>query len=415
MSSRHFKPALYACCALAGTLLAIGVTGAGASAVWNGDFETANLSQYNGTYCYQSYSCSVVSAPGGHSGFAGRFQIGSGETSPIGSAHAQVQQNSSERIGDDSWWHWEVYLPAEFKDSLSFWQVVTEWHHYALGGGACNCNGSPPLTFQEINGRYVVRIVNSPDSTQGSYWTQFDLGPAPRGGWTTFDLHAKWSDDRNVAVTDVYTNGALAQHITGHPNQFTGYYNYFLTGWYRAADGQAQTIYLDNVRRGTSLVDVQTVWTTLTSRTTSSSTPTTTAATTTTTAQPPPTTTTGTTTTTMTTTTATTTTTPAPAYSVSITSPASGTSLDGLVTWTAQASGAATVQVDFLIDGVPQWTGKSAPYVFGGDGQTWDTTAAKNGSHTLAIRATASDGRIATASIAVTVNNNKGKGNKPTP
>jgi hypothetical protein len=256
MFSRRFKPVLYACAALAGVILAVGVTGASASLVWNGDFDTGTLSQYNETYCYQAYSCTVVPAPGGRSGSAGRFELASGEASPIGAAHAQIQQNSNERAGDESWWHWEVFLPADFRDSTSFYQVITEWHHYALGGGACNCPSSPPLTFQEINGRYVVRIVNSPDSAQGNYWTQFDLGAAPRGAWTSFDMHAKWSNDPNAAVTDVYVNGALTQHITGHPNVYTGYLDYFLAGWYRATDSQAQAIYLDNVRRGNSLADV---------------------------------------------------------------------------------------------------------------------------------------------------------------
>src|SRR5438045_107070 len=209
MSSRHLRLILYACSALGGLLLSLGVTGAGASLVWNGDFETSNLSQYNNTYCYQSYSCSVVAAPGGHTGLAGRFEIRSGEVSPIGSAHAQVQESSDERIGGESWWHWEVYLPADFKDSSSFWQVITQWHHYALGGGNCNCPGSPPLTFQEINGHYVVRIVKSPDPAQANYWTEYDLGAAPRGAWTNFDVHVKWSDDPSVAVTDVYVNGGL--------------------------------------------------------------------------------------------------------------------------------------------------------------------------------------------------------------
>src|SRR5204863_1324245 len=92
---------------------------------------------------------------------------------------------------------------------------------------------------------------------------------APRGAWTNFDVHVKSSDDPSVAVTDVYVNGGLTQHITEHPNEYTGYFNYFLTGWYRASDSQAQVVYVDNARRGASLADVQPA-TTSTSSTTAS-------------------------------------------------------------------------------------------------------------------------------------------------
>jgi hypothetical protein len=431
MSSRHLKPILCAYAALAGVVLSIGVTGASASLVWNGDLETGNFSQYSTTYCYQSYSCEVVSAPGGHAGLAARFQIASGETSPIGNAHAQVQDNSNEKSGDESWWHWEVYLPSDFQDSSSFWQVITEWHQYALGGGACNCPGSPPLTFQEINGHYVVRIVNSADPTQGNYWTQYDLGPAPRGGWTSFDLHAKWSTDPSVAVTDVYVNGVQSQHITGHPNEYTGYFNYFLGGWYRASDAQAQTMYLDNVRRGNSLADVQGTsstssttttaatttstpttsttsfaWSTSTSTTTSTTTAATTSTTTPTTTTAKTTTTTPTTASTSTTTTSATAPAPPP-YTVSITSPAAGANLTGRVTWTAQTSGATTREVDFFIDGNQKWTEYWAPYFFGGDNQYWDTATVKNGNHTLMVRAISTSGQVVTSTISVTVNNTR--------
>src|SRR6266568_5561996 len=109
MSSRHLKPVLFACSAIGGVVLALGVTGAGASLVWNGDFETANLSQYNATYCYQSYSCSVVAAPG-RTGYAGRLETRYHDFNAYGSngtVRAQLQINSNEKSGDESWWHWE--------------------------------------------------------------------------------------------------------------------------------------------------------------------------------------------------------------------------------------------------------------------------------------------------------------------
>lgn len=419
MFSRHryAQPVLLVVCALTGVLFALGVTGgAGASLVWNGDFETGNFSQYaSTTYCVASWSCQVVAAPGGPAGDAARFEVRSGDTSPYGGDRSEVQVNSDETIGSESWWHFEVYLPSDFTDSSSFWQSLIDWHHYQLGGGNCNCATSTPLSIQEIKGSYVLRIVNSADISQASYWTQYALGPAVRGAWTSFDFHAKWSDDPTVAVEDVYVNGTQVQHITGHPNEFTGYFNYLKLGFYRAAEPITQVVYFDNVRRATNLADAEgSSWASNTTSTSSTST-TTTASTTTTTPTSWATTTTPTTSTTSSTTTTTspatstlqtTTSTapPPPAYKVSITSPAAGANLTGRVTWTATTSGATTSEVDFFIDGNQKWTEYWPPYYFG-DNQYWDTTSVKNGSHTLMVRAISSTGLVTTSSINVTVNN----------
>ena len=47
----------------------------------------------------------------------------------------------------------------------------------------------------------------------------------------------------------------------------------------------------------------------------------------------------------------------------------------------------------------------SAPYVFGGDGNTLDTTTLANGSHTFTVLATASDGTTATSQATATTSN----------
>jgi hypothetical protein len=229
-----------------------------AAPLFNGNFETGNFSQFNSTYVPNaSYSQSVVAAPGGHSGMAGRFETKANDSGPLGTSAVwdQVQVNSSEHIGDESFWHAEVYLPADFTDSASFWQDMFEWHDFStVGDGLCRCSGSPPLTVQEIKGRYVVRIVNDANEANGSNWTQYDLGPATRGAWSSFDFHFKWSDNPAVALTEITVNGTKTT-ITGHPNEFTGYFNYFLAGWYHGVVSApaTQVLYLDNVRRCSAL------------------------------------------------------------------------------------------------------------------------------------------------------------------
>jgi hypothetical protein len=216
------------------------------STLFNGDFETGSFSQWDGKYCTFSWSCTVVAAPGGHSGYAGRFESKAGDSGPLGTCCSwnEVQKNSAEANGVESWWHLELYLPADFVDSDSGWQVFAEWHDYP-----CGCTTSPPVTVQEKAGRFFIGVTNH--AYPSNEWTGFDLGTAPRGAWTSFDFHFKWSDNPSIAVEDVSVNGVQKQHVTGLPNEYTGYYNYFLSGWYHHTTSVGQVIYLDNVRRTT--------------------------------------------------------------------------------------------------------------------------------------------------------------------
>jgi hypothetical protein len=85
---------------------------------------------------------------------------------------------------------------------------------------------------------------------------------------------------------------------------------------------------------------------------------------------------------------------------VSITSPAAGSSLSGTATLSANATdNVAVAKVQFQIDGTnygPPLT--SAPY-----SESWDTTTVTSGSHTIGAIATDTSGNTASASITVTV------------
>jgi glucose/arabinose dehydrogenase/PKD repeat protein len=94
---------------------------------------------------------------------------------------------------------------------------------------------------------------------------------------------------------------------------------------------------------------------------------------------------------------------PPSGFSVATKTPADGQTVSGAVRWEAAASGGTVARIEFSIDGVLRWTERLSPYVFNGDSGTWDTTKETNGLHTLVVRAFASDGRIATATITVTV------------
>ena len=90
-----------------------------------------------------------------------------------------------------------------------------------------------------------------------------------------------------------------------------------------------------------------------------------------------------------------------PKTTVSITSPAGGATVSGVVSFNATASSSAGIaHVDFYIDGALAFHDTSSPFGF-----PWDTSLTANGTHTLLAEATPSSGNPSTAQISVTVSN----------
>lgn len=84
---------------------------------------------------------------------------------------------------------------------------------------------------------------------------------------------------------------------------------------------------------------------------------------------------------------------------------ADGQTVSGSVDWEATTVGPTPSRVEFWVDGRRTWVEHQAPFVYGGDGQTWDTTQVADGTHTLTVVAYAEHGATANATIAVTVAN----------
>jgi hypothetical protein len=77
-----------------------------------------------------------------------------------------------------------------------------------------------------------------------------------------------------------------------------------------------------------------------------------------------------------------------------------GRHVTGAVPWTAQVEGLPVDWVEYLVDGRLRGLSDAPPYRV-----QWDTTQETNGRHTLTIWAVATNGRIAQATVDVTVSN----------
>jgi hypothetical protein len=71
-----------------------------------------------------------------------------------------------------------------------------------------------------------------------------------------------------------------------------------------------------------------------------------------------------------------------------------GAVVSGKVNWTATVSGSPK-RVEFWVDSRWRWSEGSAPWVYGGDGNVWDTTRERAGKHVVTVRAIAPNGRVA--------------------
>jgi hypothetical protein len=81
-----------------------------------------------------------------------------------------------------------------------------------------------------------------------------------------------------------------------------------------------------------------------------------------------------------------------------------GQTLSGAVKWMATIPGTQNAtSVEFLVDDQVKWREKNAPYYFDDDHGVLPPWLLGEGPHRLAVRATASDGRTATATAAVKV------------
>jgi len=90
---------------------------------------------------------------------------------------------------------------------------------------------------------------------------------------------------------------------------------------------------------------------------------------------------------------------------IGVATPAGGQTVSGKIAWEVSVSAGAPSKIEFAVDGVTKWSDSSAPFTYGADGGSLDTTKLGNGSHTLSATAYGSRGVKATTKVTVTVAN----------
>lgn len=209
--------------------------------VWRGDYETGDLSQWDGAVQRVADDrIRVVDDPVAEGRHAARFEVRPGDD-PLGNFgdRAEVQSGELVREGDVRRYRWHSFFPRDYPDEpQEVWQVFAQWHSVM--------DGVPPVSM-EVSGN-SIRLLSSRHDAQGRrldpFVTEHWRGPLLRGRWRTFEVEITWSGSDRV--------GSLALSVDGDPvlapttvrTMYPGSANFFKQGLYRCACTESTAVVL---------------------------------------------------------------------------------------------------------------------------------------------------------------------------
>jgi hypothetical protein len=223
---------IVACCAL---LLAS--SAASATVLWRGDYESGDISQWDGYEGILS-RLTVMQSPTRQGKYALRVELHQGDIAFSGTRNEVSQEGKPEVEGNDRWFAWSTLFPSDFPASTS-WQVFTQWHH-------SGCCGSPPIEF-DLEGERI-QFAHHGDQV---LWST----PLVRGVWHDFVVHVYFSS--TAGFVELWYNGQKVLEKTSVATVNPGEYVYLKQGLYRDASiAPVAVVYHDGMVEGTSLADV---------------------------------------------------------------------------------------------------------------------------------------------------------------
>jgi Polysaccharide lyase len=209
--------------------------------IYRGDFETADLSQWDGYQSVAGDRIRIVGDPVDQGRYAARFEVREGDN-PIGFGdRAEVQMGTGEHEGADRWYSWSTMLDPAFPTSAG-WQVLTQWH--------ADADGPPPVALQVVGEQ--IALVSNPYDAEGKpdgpaivHWA----GPLDRGRWHHFRLHVVWSGDDDTGLLQLWHDGRRATGVIRTRTLYPGLEAYLKQGLYRES-GESATgiVYHDGLR-----------------------------------------------------------------------------------------------------------------------------------------------------------------------
>lgn len=180
-----------------------GIPAAGAETIWEGGFETGDLSQYSTNELPKADSGTVISSPRREGGKALKILLRRGDAP--GRERAEVKPQAWSKypnfkngfaLGQEYWYSVSIYLPTDYVIDNDN-EIIFQMHGKAdIDQGECSMQ--PPMALG-ISGSnwYLVNRADArrvvPCGATKQFQKTWTLGPIRRGGWTTWVFRAKWS------------------------------------------------------------------------------------------------------------------------------------------------------------------------------------------------------------------------------
>jgi hypothetical protein len=235
---------------------AVARSGAQHAVVWNGDFETGDLSRWP----FVEGDVQVVRTPTFKSRFAGRVTTTNAPDSSVGGDASFLQTGSFdlpwEMNGSDSWYRMQVYLPrGQFTPagSSSGWDMFMEWHNDP-GCASSPCKEYSPYFGIAQDGRHLVLRWVGGDSTKPTFTTVVARGLLRYNHWYDVVVHAVLSPEPKAGYVVWWVDGVrlFRRHLATLFRRPDGSVSstQLKVGHYRSTEPTVDVNYIDGVKVG---------------------------------------------------------------------------------------------------------------------------------------------------------------------
>jgi hypothetical protein len=258
-------------------LPAAGTEAAGTQAVWRGDYDTGNFSQWselqasrtNRTYSTSAVGDSagtIVGGPVREGAHAAKFVTYPHESnSPTDRAEVYTSIGTTQGLeGRERYYAWSTMFPAAGNDD-GFWSrggdfnVFTQWYstHNTCGGGPNVQFGIDARPGRGGSKIYAdLSSINSRDCDGRQRSTHKTLGRLRFDVWYDFIAHIKWSTNPSVGFLEVWMDGVQVVPKTFARTIADSQGAYWKQGFYRAPFSHTNTVYQDAAIIGPTLPSV---------------------------------------------------------------------------------------------------------------------------------------------------------------
>jgi len=256
-------------------LLAGDTDAAGTQAIWRGDYETGDFSQWSeiqASRTNRDYPVSavgdtagtIVSSPVRQGAHAAEFVTYPNEGRPSidrSEVYAGVGTTQGTE-GQDRYYAWSTMFPSSGNKD-GFWpragdfNVFTQWHN---ANNPCGSNIQLGIDSRSRRGRneiYVDLSNRNPSNCDDPVRTKhLVLGRMRFDAWYDFVAHIKWSANPSVGFCELWMDGRHLMPKTFGQTMADSQGVYWKQGFYRAAFSHTNTVFQDAAIRGSSLAPV---------------------------------------------------------------------------------------------------------------------------------------------------------------